>query len=64
MVAHEEELWMIGNGRGFAGSMLRVVVAIGLGVSALACSAPELPPRNIVLITIDTLRADHLGTYG
>ncbi|MAG33188.1 MAG: hypothetical protein CL908_20105 [Deltaproteobacteria bacterium] len=27
-----------------------------------ACSSP--PPPNLVLITIDTLRADHLGCYG
>jgi arylsulfatase A-like enzyme len=55
---------MMVNGRSGAESMLRIVVAIGLGVSAISCSSPELPPRNIVLITIDTLRADHLGVYG
>jgi arylsulfatase A-like enzyme len=25
---------------------------------------PSLPPKNVLLITIDTLRADHLGCYG
>ena len=55
---------MIGNGRRAAGSALRVVVAIGLVVGAIGCSSPELPPKNIVLVTIDTLRADHLGIYG
>jgi choline-sulfatase len=32
-----------------------------------ACSAPKSPPaaaRNLVLVTIDTLRADRLGCYG
>ncbi|HWM90638.1 MAG TPA: sulfatase [Thermoanaerobaculia bacterium] len=28
-----------------------------------ACSKPE-PPRNVIFILVDTLRADHLGTYG
>jgi arylsulfatase A-like enzyme len=36
-------------------------VAVGLA----ACSAPAPAPRpNVVLIVIDTLRADHLGCYG
>ena len=30
-----------------------------------ACSgAPEIPIRGMILISIDTLRADHLGFYG
>jgi len=28
------------------------------------CGAPEEPQPNVVLITLDTLRADHLGCYG
>ncbi|MGH9464908.1 MAG: sulfatase-like hydrolase/transferase, partial [Thermoanaerobaculia bacterium] len=33
---------------------------------AWACSGRELEPapRNLLFITLDTLRADHLGTYG
>jgi arylsulfatase A-like enzyme/Tfp pilus assembly protein PilF len=35
---------------------------------ALACSRtppePAPPPDSVLLITVDTLRADHLGTYG
>lgn len=27
-------------------------------------SAPAAPPANVVLISVDTLRADHLGCYG
>jgi arylsulfatase A-like enzyme len=37
-----------------------------LAIAALAftaCSAPALPP-NVVMIVIDTLRADRLGSYG
>ncbi len=29
----------------------------------LSCSKPS-QPRNVILILVDTLRADHLGTYG
>jgi arylsulfatase len=44
---------------------LRTLLCPGAGALlalALACSAPERP--SVVLITIDTLRADHLGCYG
>ena len=41
-------------------------VAVAAGVSG--CAAPEPPPpakpRNVVVILLDTLRADHLGAYG
>lgn len=35
--------------------------------TVLSCSwftGPPPPPKNVLLITIDTLRADHLGSYG
>ena len=32
--------------------------------SSLSCSRPRPAIRNVVLISIDTLRADHLGAYG
>ena len=42
-----------------------------IAMAAAACtrtdpppSQPPAPPRNLVLITIDTLRADRLGVYG
>jgi len=37
-----------------------------IGGLALGCSEPTVPPTppSVLLITIDTLRADHLGTYG
>ena len=46
----------------------RVRLACGLSlavatVALLSCSNPLGPP-NVVLISIDTLRADHLGAYG
>jgi len=30
----------------------------------LSCGRQAPPPRNVILILVDTLRADHLGTYG
>ncbi len=30
----------------------------------LSCATETAPPRNLLLITLDTLRADHLGAYG
>jgi arylsulfatase A-like enzyme len=35
-----------------------------MALLAAACSRPEPAPRNLVLLSLDTLRADHLGTYG
>jgi len=46
-----------------------ILIAAGL-TTALACSqsqpqtADEAHPPNIVLVSLDTLRADHLGCYG
>ncbi len=37
------------------------VLLLGL---ATACSAAPVPPEHVVLITVDTLRADRLGVYG
>lgn len=34
-----------------------------LAASALGCG-PQAPPRNLVMIVVDTLRADALGVYG
>jgi arylsulfatase A-like enzyme len=30
----------------------------------LSCGRHARPPRNVIVILVDTLRADHLGTYG
>lgn len=35
-----------------------------LALQAVQCGEAALPKLNVVLITIDTLRADHLGCYG
>ncbi len=35
---------------------------LALALGAFGCAAP--PPRGLVLVSIDTLRADHLGAYG
>lgn len=36
------------------------IVAIGTA----SCGFPDPPHHNVLLISIDTLRADHLGAYG
>lgn len=40
--------------------------AAGLAAAAawLACHVDPAPPRGVVLLCLDTLRADHLGAYG
>ena len=41
------------------------VVAIQTSTPGCARPQPQAPPaRNLLLITIDTLRADHVGSYG
>ncbi len=40
-----------------------LVVAILVAAASTSC-APEPPPPNVVLISLDTLRADHVGAYG
>jgi len=37
---------------------------IGLLLCVIASDAPNLPRPNVVLVTIDTLRADRVGAYG
>ena len=41
---------------------MRLRFSIGLLLLCACDSSPSGP--NVVLITVDTLRADHLGTYG
>ena len=53
-----------------AGGLGRVVLALTGALTVLAgCSEPETPSSapeyyNLLLVTLDTLRADHLGCYG
>ena len=49
----------------------RVLALVIVSLCGLACSDPPAEPedavattRNVVLVTLDTLRADHLGVYG
>ena len=46
-----------------AASVVFMAFALGLAVSA-APARPSYPGANLLLITIDTLRADRLGAYG
>lgn len=41
-----------------------LTLAIGLPVNAQGETAKEKPPLNVLMIVVDTLRADHLGCYG
>lgn len=56
-------------GRGLRAARLLLFVALTTVASAFGavpagCSRPSSPPRNLVLVSIDTLRADALGAYG
>lgn len=46
------------------GTYATSAVPILLLLMAVACAAPPTPSQRIILVTIDTLRADHLGAYG
>ncbi len=42
-----------------------VVIVLGLGLrSEPVFDSPPFVPRRIILVTIDTIRADHLGSFG
>lgn len=44
--------------------LLVVVLAAGTAAAAWHVLAPHRPPLNVVVLLVDTLRADHLGVYG
>lgn len=46
-----------------AKSLAAVLLVCSLAFGLSSCAAPG-PPPNIILVSIDTLRADHLGSYG
>jgi arylsulfatase A-like enzyme len=39
-------------------------IALGAALALLAACAPEPRPRSVLLVVVDTLRADRLGVYG
>ena len=41
-----------------------VCCILAAGLCALGCSGSQETKPNIVLIVVDDLRADHLGSYG
>ncbi|ANM30413.1 hypothetical protein ABI59_13785 [Acidobacteria bacterium Mor1] len=43
---------------------MRCLVLLGLALLASCAEPPETNPRQLIFISIDTLRADHLGSYG
>jgi arylsulfatase A-like enzyme/Flp pilus assembly protein TadD len=49
-------------------SRAAVLAAVAVGLAGCgflaACRGGGEPPRRVVLVTIDTLRADHVGAYG
>jgi len=47
-----------------AGGVRARCLVILLLFATLGCEAPQALAPDVVLITVDTLRADHLGTYG
>jgi arylsulfatase A-like enzyme/Flp pilus assembly protein TadD len=49
---------MFATPRGF------ILIFVALSGLLAAAQTPVQPPTNVVLITIDTLRADHVGCYG
>ncbi len=54
------------SSRGFRIGTVLTVVGVACGISA--CGGPDVPPdrqiRNVILVSVDTLRADHLNCYG
>ncbi len=63
-VAPETAMTITSNPSSRRGRILRPLL---FAVAALVASCPAEPPsqaRNVVLISIDTLRADHLKSYG
>jgi arylsulfatase len=44
---------------------MRIVPCVALATLAVACGGGRpVTPRNVLLVTVDTLRADRLGAYG
>ena len=52
-----------GRRRGYRSRVRAPCSLLALMLAAAACARPP-PPRMLLLVTVDTLRADHLGAYG
>jgi arylsulfatase A-like enzyme len=50
--------------RELAVNFARIAASLLLLLATGSCAAPPAPSQRIILVTIDTLRADHLGVYG
>jgi arylsulfatase A-like enzyme/Flp pilus assembly protein TadD len=50
--------------QGLRGIVLALLVALFIFPFSLSAAPPANDPSNVVLITIDTVRPDHLGCYG
>jgi len=50
--------------RGLVGRSIARALAPAAAVLLAACATPVTPPTHIVVVLIDTLRADRLGAYG
>jgi len=44
--------------------VLRVAIVVAAALAVVACAQPVDPPPSVVLIVLDTVRADHMGLYG
>ena len=41
------------------------IVLLGVGTLLAGCTSPRSdPPTNLIVISVDTLRADHMSFYG
>ena len=62
----EQGVGAVGTKHGLPASRasLRRLLLLGLGVALSACAGEPGPPENLILISVDTLRADHLGASG
>ncbi len=47
-----------------AGAVAAAVLAVTLAGQTVGCADASGPPQRFILVTIDTLRADHLAAYG
>ena len=50
--------------REYVAACAKSAAVILLLLAMVGCGVPQAPPQRIILVTIDTLRADHLGAYG